>query len=330
MNPKTSIIIPCYNEHATISQLLDAIYAQTYPRESLEVVIADGDSDDGTQQVILQWCEKHPDLNVHLVENPKRNIPAALNTAIKASSGKIIIRLDAHSKPQKKYVERTVTDLENGLGQNVGGVWDIQPGGDHWMARSIAAAAGHPIGVGDAHYRYTDKPAYVDTVPFGAFKRNLLDQVGMFDETLLTNEDYEFNTRIRQNGGKIWLDPEIRSVYYARQDLKALAHQYWRYGYWKWQMLRRYPQTLRARQALPPFFILTLVCLLLLSPFFTLARYLLLGLISLYLLVLVLVGFQLAARLKDMALIGGIPLAIATMHFSWGAGFLRSILNPKK
>lgn len=325
---KVSIIIPCYNERSTIVLLLDALYVQTYPKKFMQVVIADGGSDDGTPEVINEWRVDHPDFEVNLIENPQKTIPAALNKAINASNGEIIIRLDAHSKPQLDYIEKSVADLNQGLGQNIGGVWDIQPGSDHWIARSIAAAAGHPIGVGGALYRYTDKAAYVDTVPFGAFKRDLLDQVGMFDETLLTNEDYEFNVRIRQNGGRIWLDPEIRSVYYARKDLKALSRQYWRYGYWKWQMLRRYPETLRLRQALPPLFIISLVILLLSSLFLPLAFFTLVGMVIIYVTFLFLAGLQLSLKHKDPVLFLGVPLAIASMHFSWGSGFIWGIIHP--
>ncbi len=330
MKNDVSIIIPCYNESTTITLLLDALYAQTYPKNAMEVVIADGGSDDGTPELINTWCTEHPDLEVKLIENPQRTIPAALNSAIRSSNGEIILRLDAHSKPQNDYIERSVADLAQGLGQNVGGVWDIQPASDHWIARSIAAAAGHPIGVGGALYRYTEKAAHVDTVPFGAFKRDLLDRVGMFDETLLTNEDYEFNVRVQNSGGKIWLDPDIRSIYYARKDLRALSHQYWRYGFWKWQMLRRYPGTLRMRQALPPLFILSLVVLLILSPFLSLGFYTLIGLVSIYTLLLFFAGLQLFLKQKDPALIAGVPLAIACMHFSWGSGFLWGVIHPIK
>ena len=329
MSFTTSIIIPCYNERPTIHLLLDALYGQSYPRPAMEVVIADGGSDDGTPNVIHAWRQQHPDLAVSIVENPTRSIPAGLNAAIQASSGEIIVRLDAHSKPNPDYVERAVAAVVEGRGQNVGGVWDIQPGGDHWMARSISAAASHPIGVGDARYRYSDQAAFVDTVPFGAFKRSTLDQVGMFDETLLTNEDYEFNTRIRQAGGKIWFDPQIRSVYFARDNLSALARQYWRYGYWKVQMLRRYPRTIRWRQALPPLFVATLILLTLLSVFFGEALWVLIGVLGAYSLTLLLTGVQQRIRQKKLFLCLGVPLSIATMHFSWGAGFLWGAFCPK-
>jgi succinoglycan biosynthesis protein ExoA len=329
-HPTTSIIVPCYNERATIHLLLDALNGQTYPKEEMEIVIADGGSTDGTQAAIHRWQAEHPNLTVKLVDNPGKTIPSALNTAIKASMGEIIVRLDAHSEPHQEYVQRVAAALREERAENVGGVWDIRPSSNHWIACSIAAAAGHPIGVGDARYRYSDQPAFVDTVPFGAFNRKLLDQVGMFDETLLTNEDYEFNTRIRKQGGRIWLDPQIRSVYYARGNLAALSRQYWRYGYWKRQMLRRYPETLRWRQALPPLFVSTVILLALLMPFFSLARWTLMGLLAVYLLILVLAGLQLAIRRKSPALLPGVPLAIGCMHFSWGAGFIWGLLLPRK
>ena len=325
-----SIIIPCYNERATIPLLLDALRAQTYPLQAMQVVIADGGSTDGTPQAIHEWQVQHPDLTIHLIQNPDRTIPAALNKAITAASGEIIIRLDAHSKPYPDYVELAVNALEEGKGDNVGGVWEIQPSSNRWIARSIAAAAGHPIGVGDARYRYTDQPALVDTVPFGAFYRHLVDRVGMFDETLLTNEDYEFNTRIRQSGGKIWLDPRIRTVYYARENLNALARQYWRYGFWKWQMLRRYPETLRWRQALPPLFVAGLLLLLLLSPFASWIFWILTAAVGIYALILFRAGLHLAIRHQSFDFVLGVPLAIATMHFAWGSGFLWGIFHPQK
>lgn len=327
---QVSVIIPCYNEQRTIKPLLDGLLGQSFPAENMEVVIADGGSNDGTQAAIAEWQAEHPELQVVLIEDHTHSIPAALNSAIKASHGEIIVRLDAHSKPHDEYVARSVAALEAGLGQNVGGVWDIQPGSDNWIGRSIAAAAGHPIGVGDARYRFTDQAGTVDTVPFGAFKRELIDKIGLYDETLLANEDYEFNARVRESGGQVWLDPQIRSAYFARHNLRALARQYWRYGYWKRQMLRRYPQTLRWRQALPPLFVLGLAILLVASPFLGLARWALSGILAIYAFVLLLAGIQLGIRKKDAAMLIGVPLAIATMHFSWGTGFLWSQVSPPK
>lgn len=322
-----SIIVPCYNEQATIQLLLAAIYAQTYPRNELEVVIADGLSTDKTRDEIAAFQKEHPSLIVKVVDNPKRIIPAALNRAIQASRGSVIIRLDAHCVPQANYVEGCLRDLQAGCGDNVGGVWDIRPGSQSWIGRSIAVAAAHPMGVGDARYRYSNQAGPVDTVPFGAFRRALVERVGLFDETLFTNEDYEFNTRIRQFGGTVWLNPAIRSVYFARADLVGLARQYWRYGYWKQRMLRRYPGSLRWRQALPPVFVVSLALLIIISIVFPPARWVLgLELIG-YIAVLFTAGLFSTLRRKDPALLAGFPLAVATMHVTWGTGFLLSLVS---
>jgi glycosyltransferase involved in cell wall biosynthesis len=325
--PSVSIIIPCYNEQDTIYKLLEAIYTQTFPRTDLEVVISDGMSSDGTQAEIVAFSDSHPDMHISVVKNPTRNIAAALNRAIKETHGEIIIRLDAHSIPYPDYIERSVTDLEVGLGENVGGIWEIHPGAQTWVAQSIAVAASHRLGVGDALYRHTENAALVDTVPFGAFRRELFALIGFFDESLLTNEDYEFNARIRKSGGKVWLDPSIRSVYISRPTLAKLAKQYARYGFWKWRMLRRYPETLRWRQVLPPLFVLSLCVGAGLAIFLPIFRVLLVVEIFVYLIVLVAAGVQAAMRQKKIYLVIGLPLAIATMHITWGAGFLWSMIK---
>jgi len=325
-----SIIVPCYNEEATIYMLLESIYQQTFPHAQMEVVIADGMSSDRTRQEIVRFQQDYPDLRVRLVDNPQRIIPAALNRAIQAAQGEYLVRLDAHCKPFPDYVKRCLEDLAAERGDNVGGVWDIRPwtkpgASASWVARGIATAAAHPLGAGDAQYRYTTKPQVVDTVPFGSFRRQLFDALGGFNENLLTNEDYEFNQRLRQAGGVIWLNPEIRSIYYARPTLKSLARQYWRYGYWKGRMLLLYPKSLRWRQALPPGFVLSLLFLLAFAPFWQAARWLLMAQISLYLLVLLAAGLKMAIQKKDFPLMVSFPLAIMCMHLPWGAGLLFSL-----
>jgi hypothetical protein len=179
-------------------------------------------------------------------------------------------------------------------------------------------------------YRLAASASEVDTVPFGSFRRTLVERIGGYNESLLTNEDYEFNTRIRQVNGRVWLDPSIRSVYFARSTLKELIRQYWRYGFWKWRMLRNFPGTLRWRQALPPLFVLSLISLLLLSIFFPPARWLLIAELILYFSVLLLAGLYAAIKRQKLYLLPGLPLAIAAMHVSWGSGFLWSMLSSGK
>jgi len=323
--PKVSIVIPCYNEAPTIRALLEAIYAQTFPRSDMEVVIADGMSEDDTRIEIENFRNAHGDLAVSVVENPARYIPAGLNCAIRSSQGEIIIRMDAHSRPNADYVERCVADLEADLGENVGGVWDIQPGGKTWIAESIALAAAHPLGVGNAAYRIGSRPSSVDTVPFGAFRRELVEEIGFFNEALLANEDYEFNARIRKNGGRIWLDPKIVTVYFARSSLRELVRQYWRYGYWKFRMLRAYPGTLRLRQALPPLFVAAIAIFAALS-WLPGVPWVLGSMIALYVLPLLAVSALALLKRPEIQIFLGLPLSMAAMHLSWGAGFLWSMI----
>ncbi len=322
-----SIIIPCFNEQATIRLLLEAIYKQTYPRTAMEVIIVDAISTDHTRDEIHAFQGAYPDLAIQVIDNPERFIPAGVNRGIAKAGGQILVRLDGHAVPAPEYIDRCVSDINAGLGDNVGGIWEIHPARPGAIARGIAAAASHPLGVGDARYRYADQPQSVDTVPFFAFRRELLDRVGNYDESLLTNEDYEFNVRVRQSGGKVWLDPAIRSTYYARPTLSALARQYWRYGYWKGRMLLRYPATLRWRQALPPVFIASLVALVILAVVLPIFRRLLAGEIAIYGLVLVFAGFWSAFRQRNAALAFSLPLAIATMHLSWGTALWWSLIK---
>src|SRR5512147_1870062 len=188
MSPKVSVVVPCYNEQSTIRLLLNALHQQTYPRAQMEVIISDGMSQDGTRAAVAAFQQDCPDLEVRLVDNPLRNIPSGVNRGIEASRGEILVRFDGHAKPYPDYVENCVTAHQEGRGENVGGVWEIRPGANNWIAESIAVAAAHPLGVGDALYRHTNQAAQVDTVPFGSFRRTLIDRIGPFDESLLTNE----------------------------------------------------------------------------------------------------------------------------------------------
>jgi len=329
MPPFVSIIVPCYNEETTIRQLLVSVFAQTYPRGQMELIISDGMSTDRTREVIAAFQKDHDGLAVRVVNNPVRTIPSGLNQAICESRGEIIVRLDAHSMPIPEYVERCVSALELGRGDNVGGVWEIRAGAETWIAESISFAAAHPLGVGDAMYRLKASAGAVDTVPFGSFRRSLIDRIGAFDESLLANEDYEFNTRVRESGGTVWLDPAIRSIYFSRGTFGKLAAQYWRYGFWKLKMLKRYPHTLRWRQGLPPLFVLSLIVLFVLSLFVVPARFILAAQLLIYLSALGLAGLKLAVEKGKGFLFIGLPLSILTMHFSWGVGFLWSfVTNP--
>ena len=323
-----SVVIPCYNEEKNIPLLLDALDSQNYPHDLMEIVIVDGKSSDRSLDVITQTAIKFPDLKIRVLENPQRIIPAALNIGMRSAKGEIIVRMDAHSIPDMNYIRYCVENLEKNIASNVGGKWIIIPGSPSLISQCIAKAASHPFGVGDAKYRYSDKPGYVDTVPYGSFYKKLLDEVGYFNEELLANEDYEFNARIRKAGGKIYFDPRISTRYIARATLGRLSKQYFNYGFWKFKMLQKFPETLRLRQAIPPLFVAGIIILLLFSIFFP-AFWKIIGTI-----LLVYVGVLMAGAVKMLKdgswlCLFGIPLAIIVMHFSWGAGFIFSIFSKK-
>jgi glycosyltransferase involved in cell wall biosynthesis len=327
---KVSVIVPCLNEEKTINLLLNALNLQTYPAHDFEIIIADGMSTDGTREKIQEYGSAHPELFIKLIENQKKTIPSGLNLALQDANGEIIIRLDAHSIPAKDYIEKCVSILDKTKAANVGGRWDIQPVAQTWMAKSVAAAASNPVGVGDAFYRYSETAGEVDTVPFGAYYKSTAQELNGYDESLLTNEDYELNTRIREQGGKIWFDPSIRSIYFARPTLKALAQQYYRYGYWKAQMIKRYPATIKWRQALPPLFILSIIFFAVISFLLKFGWIFLVAELTIYVVILGLFGIRDSFRSKNLGLVLGEPLAIATMHQCWGLGFLIGLFKVQR
>lgn len=326
-NPvEVSIVVPCYNEEKTIRLLLEAIRQQDYPIEKMEVVISDALSEDDTRLQIAEYARLHSALAVRIIDNVQRTIPAAVNSAVENAQGEFIVRMDAHSVPNREYVRHSIDLLKSNTAQNVGGVWEIEPGAQGCMAAAIARAAAHPLGAGDASYRIHSRSGFVDTVPFGAFRRDEFMRLGKLNEGMLANEDYEFNTRLRASGGKIWLDTRIRTKYFARKNLKDLARQYWRYGFWKLKMLKKFPGSLRWRQAIPPVFVLFLLTFGMLSLLNSIALIIFMSVIGVYISTLLLASAYESLRGKNVCYLLMI-FAFMTMHLSWGSGFLLSFFR---
>ena len=334
MSPSVSVFIPCYNESSTIERLLQSLYNQSYPRSSMEILIIDGMSTDDTRKKIKAFSDAHVELSIRIIDNEKKFIPHALNKGLKVAKGDFLIRMDAHSIPAKNYVALCVQALKERKGDNVGGRWDIQPGNDSYAARSIAIATGHPLGSGGANYRSGNKACLVDTVPFGAFSKETLNRNGFYNETLLANEDYEWNTRLRKQGGKIWFDPAIRCQYFARKSYRALSKQYFNYGYWKVIMLQSNSKSIRLRQIIPPTFtlILFLSAILLVLSLLIGWSYmaLLIGVVFFAYIASLMLGTLLLSNSIPFYLVPGVIFALATMHLSWGSGFWVSLIANKK
>lgn len=322
--PRVSIVMPCRNEAAYIGPCLDSILATDYPLDLVEVLVADGRSDDGTREIVERWAARHS--CIQLLDNPARITPTALNTAIRAATGDVIIRMDAHGVYPRDYVSRLVTALEETGADNVGGVVVTLPADDTPAARAIALAFAHPLGVGNAYFRIgVAGPRWVDTVPFGCFRRELFDRIGMFDEELVRNQDDEFNLRLIGRGGRILLLPDVVSLYYGRRSLGAVARMFYQYGYFK-PLVARKAERIMTRQLVPPLFVLSLVATAVLGIWMPVARAAFAAIAGPYV-ALVLTGAALAARKHGFRCAAVLAAVFSVMHVCYGIGYLRGILD---
>jgi succinoglycan biosynthesis protein ExoA len=319
--PTVSILIPCRNESRTISQVLEAFARQTYPVDRMEILVADGKSQDDTRDQIRQFAGTHPTVKLRLIDNPGLTPPAAMNAGLREAKGEIILRMDAHAIPAPDYVAQCVRILAETHCDSAGGIIDIQPGAPGILARAIALAVGNPFATGGVRYRVGGKTGEVDTIPFGAFPRAVFARVGFYNERLSANEDYEFNYRIRASGGRIMFSPDIRSQYIARTKIIPLFRQYYFYGRGKALMLSLHPRSLRMRQLIPAVFILSLAALCIGCMLFSPLAILLAAESAIY--TAINVGFSLSEsiRKKNPTLVLVLPWVFACIHFSWGIGF---------
>ena len=308
--------------------------AGQYDNENYEIIIVDGMSEDGTRARINEFIQQHPDISIKIIDNPERRIPRALNLGVMAASGEIIARMDAHAAPSAGYIERCVEVLRQpGVGV-VGMPCHIEPGADSLLARAIASAVAHRFGIGDATYRLRGGKVLqeeVDTVAFACFKKSLWTKVNGFDETLLTNEDYDFNYRVRSRGDKVLLDRTGHCEYFARTTLSALAAQYSRYGRWKAQMVRRRPRSIKLRHLIAPVFIASLLLLSLAGLFIRWAWWLLAIELGLYLISSLIAGWSAARKVNQgLAMVLLMPVVFGTIHLCWGSNFWLGLIAKKE
>ena len=313
--PLVSIVIPCLNEERYITNLLDSLAAQDYGADGIEVLVADGGSTDSTRELVRDYPSKFRRLE--LVDNPGRITVCGLNAGMDAARGDCWIIIGAHSHVRADFVRASVEALQRTGAACVGG--PIETIGEGTIGKAIAAAMSSPFGVGNAKFRYADEEAEVDTVPFGCYHRKVWDVVGRFDETVDGADEDSYNARLIEAGGRIMLVPTIHSSYFPRRSLKALAKQYWEYGAAKGTLLSR-GRPLQPRHFAPSVMVAGGPLLLLLGTVFKKARLLLKLLAVLYV-----VGGLVTAR-SAAKKSGTNPVltfaAMATMHFTYGAGFL--------
>ncbi len=314
-----SVIVPCRNEAGYIDRFLESVYAQRYDRStySLEVLVADGRSDDGTPALLDAWRRREPTLVV--IDNPARIVSTGLNAAIRRASGTIIIRMDVHTTYEPDYISKCADTLLATGAACVGGPWRAI--GNTPRQTAIADAFMSRIGSGGALSRNIDYSGEVDTVYLGAWRRETLIEAGGFDEVLVRNQDDELNLRLKTAGGLVWQNAAIRSYYVPRDSYGALFRQFSQYGYWKVPVIRKHRLPASPRQLAPFLFVATLALLAVMSPFLPIAFWIGAGLALVYLLVIVAASGAFARPRHGLR----VAAALVCMHFGYGTGFGRGL-----
>lgn len=323
--PFVSVIIPCRNEEKFIGVCLDSVLMQDYPKDRMEILIVDGMSIDRTRNIVTDYVNKYA--FVKLFDNPRKIVPTAMNIGIENCLGSIIIRMDAHVRYPQNYVEKCVEYLNSYHVDNVGGVCLTLPGSETMIAKAVALTLASSFGVGNALFRIgTKTPSLVDTVPFGSYKKEVFDKIGLFDEDLVRNQDDEFNARLIKSGGKILLAPDITSCYYSRETYGKLWRMYYQYGYFKPLVVKKIKGIFTVRQLVPGIFLGSLAILCLLGFFYKYVFLLFLIESIGYIVVNFVFSFLIAVKNK-MVLLPYLMVSFAILHFSYGFGYLRGILD---
>ena len=316
--PLVSVIIPMRNEAAHIAACIDSVLAQDYPAGGLDVIVVDGDSNDGSAAVLRPYGAR-----VRVLRNPARIVPTAMNIGIVAAQGQVIARVDAHTVIAPDYIRIGVETLQRTGADNVGGPMHAV-GGGRW-ATAIALAMGSRFGIG-AYFHFGAAERDVGTVYMGMYPRHVLERIGLFDEELVRNQDDELNYRLRKAGGRVFFTPHMRSRYQNRQRVSALARQFFQYGLWKIRVLQKHPRQMSARHFVPPLFVLTVATTALAVPWSAAAARLFVAVMVAYAATLAAAAAAVSRR-HGWHHMGRLMAVFSIMHFSWGSGFLAGALR---
>lgn len=321
--PFVSVIMPVRNEAAFIERSVTAVASQDYPRDRMEILIADGMSDDGTRDRVRSLQQRHS--NLKLIDNPGKIVATGLNAALPAAKGEIIVRVDGHCEVAPDYLRRCVSHLLHDDVAAVGGL--VETIGESLTAQAIATAMSSRFGVGGSAFRVANSGTqFTDTVAFPAYTRSVLDRGGPFDEELVRNQDDEYNYRLRKLGVKVLLASDIRSRYYSRATLAKLSSQYFQYGYWKVRVMQKHPRQMQLRQFVPALFVAAILGGLLMTPILPLLGYVTELIAILYAVAVIAASIYSARRTKWQSL-PLLPIAFAILHWAYGLGFLFGLIK---
>jgi len=321
--PLVSVIIPCYNEEKLIGGCLDSLIDNTYPQQKIEVLVYDGGSTDNTCAIVKNYENKYS--FIKLKNNPNQFQAYGVNQGIKESNGEIIVRCDAHAEYSSNYIINLVGWLKKDkMIGNAGGILINKPANSSYKACGIADALSHQFCVGPNSFRTGVKcPTFVDTVPFGCWRKEIFGEVGAIDETFLRAQDLEFNMRLKKAGYKILLDPEIKIYYYTRENFKKLYSMMFQYGYWKVVLNKKLEIISSWRQFAPPFFVLYLFALAVLFPLIPLV----LVPLGIYMVLCLIFGLKVSLKEKNINILPFCCLTFIVTHIGYGLGYLKGIID---
>jgi succinoglycan biosynthesis protein ExoA len=318
-----SVIIPCRNERSYIKRFIDSLIAQDYPTEYLEILIIDGMSCDGTIEILDDIKSKNK--NIIVINNRKKFVSPGLNLAIAKASGEIILRMDVHTEYQCDYISQCVTTLLESGADNVGG--PARTRSKTYIQKAVSIAYHSPFSVGGAKFHDVNFEGFVDTVTYGCWYKKTIEDLGLFDEELVRNQDDELNLRMIRSGKKIWQSPKIKSWYYPRASISSLFKQYLQYGYWKVRVIQKHRIPASIRHLIPGSFVLIVLLLLALAPFSEIAFLLLAALLGVYMVANFIASLITCFKPKYWKFLMIMPLTFASYHFGYGFGFLLGLID---
>lgn len=323
--PYVTIVAPCRNEVGFIDGFLEAVCGfEPVTGGGVEILVVDGLSTDGTREKLAEW--EHRLLALRVLDNPQNNVPTAMNIGIRAARGQVLVRLDVHSTYPADYLRLCVETSGRTAAESVGGMFVTLPRGRSLSAAVVRAVTTHVFGVGNSGFRVNAAEGPADTVAYGCFPMSVFERVGLFDERLVRNQDYEFHCRIRRCGGVVWMNPAIRVGYYNQEAILGLMKQAFTTGRWNTWMWYAAPYTLAARHAIPGLFVLALLAGLVFVPVSPWAITWLACALGVYAICALLAALQQSVR-YTWWLLFALPLAFLGYHLAYGTGILWGVVR---
>jgi succinoglycan biosynthesis protein ExoA len=313
--PPVSVIMAVLQEERHLREAVDHVLTQDYPG-ALELVIALGPSHDRTDAIATELAAR--DRRVRTVANPSGSTPAGLNRAIAGSRHEVIVRADGHAMLPRDYVRIAVELLRSTGAANVGGMMAAE--GSNPFQQAVARAMTTKLGVGNAPFHTGGEAGPADTVYLGSFRRTALEAVGGYDESFRRAQDWELNFRLRRAGELVWFSPRLHVSYRPRASLSTLARQYFNYGRWRRVVMREHPESVSLRYLAPPVALIGIVAGVAAAPWSAWALLAPVGYVG-----VVMGGAVFTSRGLPPRAVGWLPLVYATMHLSWGTGFLSGV-----